>query len=153
MISKPTTAPQREIYLLRIERFVPSYSFTLISDTDIPGAYEDHAVLEITGKFLLPRSLADSFCKVRLVGSRVLNLQLNSPDYIDAKVGRVGQLWGGPEGYTYRGSFAQDMLFQIAALLAQERMKLIELKGDSLGAKGANIEELNFRLQSEYLGG
>lgn len=146
----PAQSPGRETYVVAIDDIAPIHTFIANASEGDPGAFKDRFQVEIVGTFQAPSAFRGRRCTVRLVGDRIVTLQLNEPNYVDYKPDDVGDLAIGPEDAHYQGLYPQDTLFHVTTLIAQGLLKCVELKGLPIQNGRASIDNVSFRLISVY---
>lgn len=146
--SSSNNGADRESYIIEIVQAGPQYRFGINEDKAFPGVYWDQACMEIEGQFQHPEELRGRRVNLELRGCRIITLQLNEPDYIDAIPGRVGHLEVGPDRISYRGSLPQDAVFALSNWVAIGACKLVSLRGMPLEWGRAKIHTIEFRPKS-----
>lgn len=141
---KKVQTPVPQSYVFKIERILPSYSFSVGHLRHSEGDYIDynHTVIEAT--CLVPPKYSGRITKFILLGDRRIidQMQKRSPpgDYVPG----VGTLTMRKDRSEYLGSLPSDAAFSIPVLAMVHGLKFISLAGQASGAGSVRITYISF---------
>lgn len=135
---------QSEIYLFRIEKVVPNYSFGTNHGPHRAGPYSEYHHTEIEATCVSPKRFEGRLTFFTLMGERDHAADLIRPDETTRKPIGIGSLTMRGEQSSYLGSLPLDAALLIPALLQSGGYKFIYLAGEPVRYGSATIRYISF---------
>lgn len=136
--------PISQSHVFKIERILPSYSFSVGNLRHSEGDYIDYNHTEIEATCLVPPKHFGRMTKFTLLGDRgiVDQMQKRSPpgDYIPG----VATLTMRKDRSEYLGSIPSDAAFSIMVLALVQGLKFIYFAGEAAGGGKVKINYISF---------
>lgn len=143
--SKRKPEVQTETYLIEIEDWDASYSFSIGKGmAHKHGPYWEHVSLIIHGHFIHPEKVLDKTIKMTVMGKRNEDDALNDPDGDYQEPRCVGSLTVRGDRREYLGTIPQTALWGLMPMLEAGRIKFVDLHGELLRYGSALIWSISF---------
>lgn len=142
--SKTVGSQIPQTYVFRIDRVLPSYSFSVGHLRHHEGDFTDYNHTEIEATCLVPPKHFGRFTKFILLGDRRIIDRMQKRSPLSEYIPNVGTLTMRKDRSEYLGSLPSDAAFSIPVLILVQGLKFIHLAGEATSGGKVKISYISF---------